>query len=258
MYFEFERFTALPLRHAMSQRCVGAPSNGDVGYARDTNPDHIAHNRARLFDRAGLNLDRLTLGRQVHGAGVSLVKSSDRGRGLPPVFDAIPDSDGLVTSSPDVVLGVIVADCVPLLLYDPVRHALGVIHAGWRGTVAGIAAVAVERMRDEFGSDPGDLLAGIGPSIGPCCYEVGNEVIDAWEELGVEGWEAATVEREPRAHLDLWQANRLILSQAGVPNDQIEIAGACTRCNPSDYFSHRAATAGERPPGRMIMVAQLS
>jgi copper oxidase (laccase) domain-containing protein len=113
-------------------------------------------------------------------------------------------------------------------------------------------------MEHEFGSRPDSLVVGIGPSIGPCCYEVGDEVIEAWESAGVPGWEAARVEKEPRAHFDLWTANRQTLHRAGVPEGQIEVAGLCTRCNGERFFSHRAAMAGERPRGRMIMVAQLN
>ncbi len=180
MYFEFETFAGLPIRQAMSQRRRDAPSEGDVGYARDTIACHIKANRAQFLTDAGFESGSLTLGRQVHGSRVSLVTENDRGRGLPPDFDAIPDSDGLITNSTELALGIIVADCVPVLLYDPVQHALGVVHAGWRGTVQKIVANAVDKMADEFGSKPEDLRAGIGPSIGPCCYEVGEEVIDAW------------------------------------------------------------------------------
>lgn len=257
MGFQFESFKRFPLRHAMSWRRPELPSEGDIAYARDTNYDHIRENRARFLREAGFDDAALTLGRQVHGAGVSVVTAADRGRGQPPDFDAIPNSDGLITTCPDVALGTIVADCAPILLYDPEHHALGLVHAGWRGTVAGIAARAVELMAQEFGSDPAALHAGIGPSIGACCYEVGEEVIEAWASAGIHGWEAARVCREPRPHFDLWTANRLALQAAGVPESQIETAGECTRCNAERYFSHRAAMAGERPRGRMIMVAQL-
>ncbi len=258
MYFQFASFASFPLRHAMSRRRSDAPSEGDVGYARDTITEHITANRSAFLDAAGFALADVVLGRQVHGETVSLVEEADRGRGQPPGFDAIPATDGLVTASPSVAPAIIVADCVPVLLYDPTQHALGVVHAGWRGTVAGIAARAVAKLTQEFGTNPADIRAGIGPSIGVCCYEVGNEVIDAWEARGVVESASAWEERQPRPHFDLSTANELLLEQAGVPAANIETARICTRCHGDDWFSHRAAMAGERPRGRMIMVAQLT
>ena len=107
------------------------------------------------------------------------------------------------------VLGTIVADCVPILLYDPRRHVLGLAHAGWRGTVGKIAAETVRTLTEAFGTDPADIVAGIGPSIGPCCYEVGQEVIDAWRATELAGWRRPVIERDSGYHLDLWAANRL-------------------------------------------------
>lgn len=258
MHFQFASFAEFPMRHAMSRRRIDAPSEGDVGYALDTDAEHITANRAGFLDSVGIESASLTLGRQVHGATVSRISDVDRGRGQPPEFDAIPATDGLITNSSNIAPAIIVADCVPVLLYDPVRHALGVVHAGWRGTVAGITERAIEAMATEFGTDPGDLHAGIGPSIGVCCYEVGMEVVDAWRCARVEEGNTAWEDRNPRPHFDLWQANRLMLERAGIQPRRIEIAGVCTRCCGNHYFSHRAAMAGERPRGRMIMVAQLT
>jgi hypothetical protein len=255
--FRFTNLSNQPVRHAMSYRRTDLPAEGDIAYSRDTDPADTRANRAAFLTGAGFEQSSLTLGRQVHGTGIAVVRATDRGRGQPPAFDALPDTDGLITCDKSVALGIIVADCVPLILYDPLQHALAVVHAGWRGTVGGIAARAVERMAVEFGSKPADLLAGIGPSIGPCCYEVGDEVIDLWRASGSADWSRAVVEREPRRRLDLWLANRLILEQAGVPKRGIETAALCTRCEAGRFFSHRAALAGERRRGRMIMAAQL-
>ena len=258
MVFRFQTFADFPIRHGMSQRCDDAPSEGDVAYARDTVESHITANRSTFLQEAGVELPDLTLGRQVHGEGVHVVTDEDRGRGQPPSFDAIPNSDGLVTADPDVALGIVVADCVPILLYDPVQRAVGVVHAGWRGTVGRIGENAVTVMADAFSSRPSDIWAGIGPSIGPCCYEVGDEVVDGWTAAGFTDASRAVVRRSPRSHYDLWTANRLTLERAGIPPAQIETAGICTKCQGDQYFSHRAAMAGERPRGRMIMVAQLN
>lgn len=258
MVFRFDTFADYPIVHAMSQRRLNAPSQGDVGYARDTITADIKLNRAAFLASAQVASEALTLGRQVHGDHVEVVTGKDRGRGQPPTFDALPNTDGLLTVDARLAIGVIIADCVPILLYDPAHHALGVVHAGWRGSVMRIAESAVETMAHAFSSRPSDLRAGIGPSIGPCCYEVGDEVVDAWEASGGREASQAIVSKSPRSHFDLWRANRLVLEQAGIPPDQIETAAVCTRCAAEQYFSHRAAMAGERPRGRMIMVAQLS
>jgi hypothetical protein len=255
--FRFTNLSNQPVRHAMSYRRTDLPAEGDIAYTSDTDPHDTCSNRAAFLAAAGFEEGALTLGRQVHGTRIAVVTAADRGRGQPPAFDALPETDGLITCDTTVALGIIVADCVPLVLYDPVQHALALVHAGWRGTVGGIAARAVERLAVEFGSKPADLLAGVGPSIGPCCYEVGDEVIDAWRASGITDWNRAVVEQEPRRRLDLWAANRLILQQAGVPKRGIETAALCTRCEAGRFFSHRAALAGERRRGRMIMAAQL-
>ncbi|MFW6075493.1 MAG: peptidoglycan editing factor PgeF [Chloroflexota bacterium] len=256
--FRFASFDRLPVTHGLSTRNQELPAEGDIAHAPGTCARQIEVNRNRFLDRLGIDAASLTLGRQVHGANVSTVTRADRGKGRYPRFDAIPDSDGLMTSDPEVALGLIVADCVPVMIYDEVRHAIALVHAGWRGTVQGIVANAVRGMERAFGSRASRLHVGIGPSIGPCCYEVGDDVIEPWLATRRQGVESAVIERSPRQHFDLWRANELILVQSGVDPERIEIAGICTQCDPSGrFFSHRAAMAGERPRGRMMMVAKL-
>jgi YfiH family protein len=197
------------------------------------------------------------MARQTHSATVAVVRLQDVGRGRYPLFDGFPTTDALVTDVVGATLGVIVADCVPVLLYDPTRHVVGLAHAGWRGTVGCIASQTVATMRDVFGSNPSDILAGIGPSIGPCCYEVGDEVISAWQGAGVPGAQDAVRECVGSYHLDLWSANRLVLLAAGLEPRRIEVSAECVRCNVERFFSYRAAKQGLAMPGRMLMVAQL-
>lgn len=256
--FRFASFQHQSLIHGMSGRRPGSPARGDVAFAKDTIFAEIAESRQTFLAELGVADDALTLGRQTHGANVAVVRDEDRGRGRPPDFDGFPETDALITASRAVALGVIVADCTPILLYDPRLHVLGLAHAGWRGTVGQIAARTVATMEREFGSRAADLLAGVGPSIGSCCYEVGDEVIDAWNGAAMSGGERAVIARHPRPHFDLWEANRLSLAAAGVPDSQIELSGVCTRCRGDQFFSHRAFMAGERERGRMIMVAQLA
>ena len=147
-------------------------------------------------------------------------------------------ADIILTGNPPVTLYMRFADCVPVMLYDPVRAAIGMAHAGWLGTVRGAARVAVEAMQREFGSRPADILAAIGPSIGPDHYEVGADVLERVAAAFGDQANRLVEHRDGRSYLDLWAANRLQLEQAGVSN--IEVAGLCTACHTEDWFSHRA------------------
>lgn len=255
--FQFFQFRDAPLVHAMSGRRADAPAEGDIAYSPNTGAAQTAANRQTFFANMGLDLAALTLGKQVHGDRVVPVIDSDRGRGQPPDFDGFPDTDGLVTSETDVALGVIIGDCVPVLLYDPVKHVVGLVHAGWRGTVATIARRAVEIMKAGYGCRPRTILAGIGPSIGPCCYEVGDEVIDAWMANNIPYARHAVIQSGDRQHFDLWTANRYALMEAGLQRRNIEDAAICTRCEYERYFSRRAHVAGVSPKGSQMMVVQL-
>ncbi len=179
----------------------------------------------------------------MHGTGIALALPEDRGKGALTRSTAIPECDGLITDSEDVWLALTFADCVPILLHDPVHRAVGIAHAGWRGTVAGVARAAVEAMTRAFGTEPADLVAAIGPSIGPCCYEVGPEVVAAAEaslpspDVAISG--PSNSNKPGNACLDLWAANRSVLIDAGVQPDKVETAGMCTSCNRDRFYSHR-------------------
>jgi copper oxidase (laccase) domain-containing protein len=135
---------------------------------------------------------------------------------------------------------------------------VAVVHAGWRGTVSLIVKRTVEAMKAGYQCRPRTILAGIGPSIGPCCYEVGDEVVDAWMNSGIPDARRAVVSRDGSKHLDLWTANRYALMEAGVQRANIEDSAICTRCDPHAlFFSRRAAVAGDSRKGSQMMVAQL-
>lgn len=203
----------------------------------------VAENRERLSAFTGVAAEALCLGGQVHGTRVAVVEEPG-GR--------FEKTDALVTALPDVPLMILTADCAAVALYDPVRAAVGIAHAGWRGTLADIAAVIIGVMRGRFGTAPPELLAAVGPSIGPCCYQVGPEVTDAFyaahpdiapDILSPPDFASAgSFEgvNDDRSMLDLWTANRLMLERAGVPPQHIEVSGSCTACNTDRFFSHRA------------------
>lgn len=180
---------------------------------------------------------------QVHGAAVAVVRRGG------PVPAARVEADIVVSDDPGTVIAVRVADCTPILIADRRQPAVAAVHAGWRGTVRGAAGAGVAALTREFGSDPADLVAAIGPCLGACCAEVGPEVVDAFREAGHSGGALSrwfTSGPTPRPYLDLWTANRDQLQAAGVAADRISVAGLCTRSHPTIFHSYRAdgATAG--------------
>jgi YfiH family protein len=205
--------------------------------------DAVAANRGKLSALTGLEAEALSFGAQVHGTRVEVVTRPGQ---------SFADTDALITDRPDLPLVILVADCVVIGLVDPVNGAIGIAHAGWRGTLGDIAAGTVAAMQAHLGTVPSDVLAAIGPSIGPCCYQVGPEVTDAFyathpdiapDVLAPPDFASAgSFEgvNDDRSMLDLWAANRLLLERAGVPDGNIDVAGICTACNTDRFYSHRA------------------
>jgi polyphenol oxidase len=247
-------------------------------------PARVLENRRRLAAALGARPGDFVFARQVHGAGVRVVGAADRGSGAFTLDDAIPDTDALVTASPGVVLAILTADCVPIVLHDPVARVLACVHAGWRGTVARVAAAAVAAMTS-LGSRPSDMIAGLGPAAAPARYQVGPDVYHAvTQAFGPAS--AAFIRPDPatpgRWLLDLWTANRQALREAGLPDPQIHVtdlptgplnlpvgpldpttpatpSGPTNPATPADptrhgyFFSDRAA----RPCGRLALAARL-
>jgi YfiH family protein len=187
-----------------------------------------------LADALGVGLDALVRLRQVHRADVFVAGKSTRERGSR--SDVPPEADIAVTDDPTIALSVKVADCVPVLLADRRTSAVAAIHAGWRGTAAGAVVVAVESLTSTYGSDPRDLVAAVGPSIGPCCYEVGPDLASHFSAHA----DAATwFTPHSKPHLDLWRATRDQLARAGVPAAHIHVAALCTCDHPALFHSYR-------------------
>lgn len=223
--------------HGVTQR-EGPGLAGNMSFTRGPDPDTVIATRARWCQRVGVDPAGLVVARQVHGTDVEHITVAQRGRGALAAV-ALPAADILVTNEPNLPLMTISADCVPLLLVDPRRRVVAVAHAGWRGTMAGVATRAVATLVDCYGSRATDLLVGAGPSIGPCCYEVGPEVASAADlQFGQAVLRPGS--RPGHPHLDLWEANRLALLAAGLQPANIELAGICTCCDNDRYFSHRA------------------
>ena len=171
-----------------------------------------------------------------HGSNVAVVDEALTGKGAEAYSDAVKNTDALITNLPQLPLMLFFADCVPVIFADPVSGSIGLAHAGWRGTVAGIAASTVTKMQEAFGAKPENILAGIGPSIGQCCYEVDDKVFEAGKKYAG----CFTAKENDRYMADLQAWNRLALLDAGLLPQNIYNAGVCTQCSKELFFSYRA------------------
>lgn len=230
----------------------------NMGMGSGDTPENVAENRRRALAEFG-GEGPLCRVRQVHGARIRSVQAG--WRELPRTVDGeavdLGEGDGLVTDLPGPVLSVLTADCIPVYLLDPVRRVAALLHAGWRGTLAGIGPRAVELMTREYGSRPENCLAAIGPGIGPCCFEVDEPVLDAVAAVFPGEEERLGLFRPTRpghATLDLWEANARLLAGVGFRREAIHVTGLCTRCRPDLFYSHR----GEGPrTGRMAALLEI-
>jgi YfiH family protein len=203
-------------------------------------PKRVLDNRKSLTETLKTPLTSLTIAEQVHDARVTVVTEEMGGKGSIRHEEAIANTDALITRQAGICLMVLLADCVPILLCDPVKGVVGAVHAGWKGTLQLIAQKTVTAIREEFGSSPEDVVAGIGPSIGPCCYEVGPEIVSKVEDVLENSQEIfKQTSSDGKGKLDLWKANLKQLVGAGVPKENIEIAGMCTSHHHDLFYSYR-------------------
>ncbi len=209
-------------------------------------PEAVLQNRSLLAESLGFEAESWTCGQQVHGNRVAVVRADDRGKGYRDLAGALQDCDGLVTNVPGILLTSFYADCVPLYFIDPVKRAVALAHAGWKGTVLRIAEAVIGTMKSEFGSAVNDIHAAIGPSIGECCYEVDDVVMarvrETLGEIGASGLitdVAHTSQNEGKFMLNLKELNRIIMIKAGILPTHIECTSWCTSCHHDKFFSYR-------------------
>jgi len=232
-YFQFD---TLKTRHGVFTRHGGvSPSpwgSLNVGGTVGDDLERVRENRRMLFEVMDRDPKSVFDVWQVHSADVVCARAPR------PESESYRQADIILTDRSEVTLFMRFADCVPILVHDPHKGVIGVAHAGWMGTVRDVATVTIRSMHDEYGSDPADIIACIGPSIGPDHYEVGADVIlQVMQKFGDDS-ERLLKSYNGKIHFDLWKANEILLKQAGVT--QIEIAELCTACNTNDWFSHRA------------------
>lgn len=234
--------------HGFSTRQGGVSegifSSLNLGISRGDDPAKVTENFSRFCAALGTERERLVCSAQVHGDVVRTCTSADAGLGLDRPVDYL--ADALVTDVPGLTLAVFSADCLSFLLYDPVRAVVAAVHAGWRGTALGIVERAVERMAEQYGSDPGNILAAVGPGISACCFETHEDVPNAMTEaLGSAALGFIKSAEDGKFRVDLKGINTLRLERAGVQRANIAVSPHCTCCESERFWSHRA-TGGAR------------
>ncbi len=248
--YTFESLNRPGLQHAVFTRRGGISpspwSSLNLGGTVGDDAPRVLENKRRVLDSAGRSADSLYEVWQVHSADVVDARQP-RGQ------DGLRQADAMITANPRVTLLMRFADCVPILLYHPEKQAIGLVHAGWLGTVRKTVVHAVRAMQASYGCDPGGLLAALGPSIGPDHYAVGDDVVGAVREaLGSAADDALTV-RNGKTYFDLWRANRHLLEGEGVAST--EVAGLCTACHPEDWYSHRGEAGKTGRFGALMALA---
>ena len=232
------------VRHGFTTRLGGVSegiwSSMNLSFTRGDKAEHVQENYRRIADAVGFPVEKIVCSDQTHTTNVEAVTAGRCGEGVlrPRTWS---DVDGMVTNVPGVVLATFYADCVPLYFVDPVHKAIGLSHSGWRGTVRRMGQVTLSAMKEHYGTQPEDVLCCIGPSICQDCFEVGEEVIlEFQKEFDKSHWTELFYKKDNgRYQLDLWKANEIILGEAGVRKEHIQVTDICTHCNPEYLFSHR-------------------
>lgn len=256
------------VKHGFSTR-LGGVSEGyfsslNLGFHRGDDEAAVRENFRRIGASIGVRREDMVLSRQTHTTNVWVATEEDRGMGMVSPMEysrrasanpgrcasgsfqmetggKLEGVDGLVTDVPGLCLVTFYADCVPLFFVDPVKKAVGLSHSGWRGTVGKIGRVTVELMQEQFGCDPSDILAAIGPSVCQDCYEVSGDVVGKFREHFKEQyWNELFYQKENgKYQLDLWKANEIVLRESGILPEHMAVTNVCTHCNSDVLYSHR-------------------
>ena len=235
------------VKHLFSTR-MGGVSRGiystmNLSYTRGDEKEAVDENFRRIADILGCGLNDIVCSDQTHTVNLRIASREDGGKGILVPRD-YTDIDGLLTDEPGIVLATFYADCVPLYFVDTKHRAIALAHSGWRGTVARMGRCVVEKMKETYNTDPADIVAAVGPSICQACYEVSEDVADAFAREfrgGGQTDEILLSKGGGKYQLDLWRANEIVLTEAGIPAGQIQVTDLCT-CHNSEYlFSHRAS-----------------
>ena len=250
-YIQFKNLSATGIvKHGFSTRkggvSTGIFSSMNLNFKRGDDPDAVMENYRRMAAALNMRVEDMVLSDQTHTTNVRVITEEDRGKGILKPQD-YSDVDGMITNVPGIVLVTSYADCVPLYFVDPVRKAIGLSHSGWKGTVGHIGQKTVWKMHEVYGSEPKDIVAAIGPSICQSCYEVSDDVAEAFR-ANFTADEAADIlldKGNGKYQLDLWKANWYVLTDAGILPEHLSVTDLCTACHPDLLWSHRK-TNGQR------------
>lgn len=235
-YYYFSRLKSAGLHHAAVTRHGGVSHSPwrslNLGGSVGDSSEHVIENKRLVLQKLGFGVASVFDVWQVHGASVAVANTPR------PTDMAQPQADIILTDQPRITLLMRFADCVPVLLFDPQHRVAGIVHAGWQGTVKKAVQTAVYAMEQRYRSSPAQIMAAIGPSIGPDHYQIGDEVTQQVETAFGSDAVSVLASSNGTTHFDLWKANQILLDQAGVLN--IETAGICTACHVGDWYSHRA------------------
>lgn len=251
-YLVAEPFEKLGVINGFSRR-LGGVSSGKIsglnfGFRVGDDSDSVLENYRLLAEDLGFDIRRGVCARQMHTDNIRIVTENDCGKGIFQQESDIRDTDGLITNQRGIALIIFSADCVPLLFYDPIKQVVAASHAGWRGTVKQIGGKTVRLMKEKFGSDPKDIIAAIGPSIGKCCFEVDRDTASLFDE------KYCVSKPNSKFHVDLWSVNRDNLVSEGLEPINIYISDECTICNLDKYYSYRVH---KEKTGRQVAVIAL-
>lgn len=261
LYFTFNGLENTGIvKHCFSSR-LGGVSKGhlstmNLSYTRGDEKECVDENYCRIAKVLGCEIEDIVCSDQTHTINVRKVTADDKGKGIVKPKD-YKDIDGLITNESGIALATFYADCVPLYIVDPVHHAIGLSHSGWRGTVKRMGAVTLKKMEEEYGTKPQDVYVAIGPSICQDCYEVSKDVADEFREAFLAQRDEDKLlyqKSEEKFLLNLWYANYCVFREAGVPEKNIEVTDVCTCCNPDLLFSHRASKGVRGNLGAFLML----
>lgn len=235
--------------HFSSTRVGGVSENKleslNLGYTVNDKPENVTKNLDTLSHALGIEREQMVSPKQTHSCNIGVVKTRN---------DFFSDTDALITNIPEICLFIRTADCVPILLFDPIQKAVAAIHSGWKSTIQEISKHTIELMQKEYGTKPENLIAGIGPSIGPEVYEIGSEVIELFRQTFGGNHFVSPKKNTDKGFLNLWKVNKHILLESGIPENQIEIAEMCTYSNSELFYSARrdGVKTGRLASGIMI------
>ncbi|MGF7185053.1 hypothetical protein GGQ84_001139 [Desulfitispora alkaliphila] len=245
------------ITHGFSTRYGGVSQKPyeslNLGIHTPDDNNRVIRNRKIFTESLGINLQDCVTAEQVHSNNIYIVGKADRGKGITDYSTAVPETDALLTATSGVGLMMFFADCIPIILFDPINKVIAIAHGGWRGTVENIVQKTIVGMIENFNSKPKDIFAAIGPGIGKCCYEVDNRIINKIPETFIDNYVLCQVDAE-KYKLDLKLLNYKQLLSAGILSKKISLSSICTSSRADLFFSHRRDKGKSGRMGALIML----